>query len=127
MLAAQRLCPVTEGHLVLAIVASAGCPGMGRIKGHLWVGRMDPRGAHLGYNYLQTILLNPLNYSPVGESNSDMRCDWASFQYQGVLPWRLGILPAIMHIACCYWCRLSIDPSGLVQHQVVFVFDNPGY
>ena len=36
MLAAQSLCPVTDGHLVLATAASAGCPGMGRTKGHVW-------------------------------------------------------------------------------------------
>ena len=55
----------------------------------------------------------------MGDSNSNLRGDWASFQYQGVLPWRLCVLPATMHIECYSWCRLSIDVSRLVQHMVV--------
>ena len=78
---------------------------------------MDPGGYHLGYR--ADLLLNPLYYPPVGDSHLDLRCDWAPLQYQGVLPCRLGVLPATMHIVCYSWCCLSIDPSGLVQHQEV--------
>ena len=58
--------------------------------------------------YSADVLPNPLYYPQVGESNWDLRCDLASLQYQGVLPWRWGVLPAIMHIACYSRCRLSI-------------------
>ena len=40
-----------------------------------------------------------------------------------MLPWRLSVLPATVHIACYSWCRLNIDLIGLVQHQVIFVLE----
>ena len=69
MLAAQRLCPVTEGHLVLATVVSMAAQGRGEIKGtsrffpSSLVGRVDPRGVHLGYSAdftSQSIVLPPI-------------------------------------------------------------------
>ena len=62
-------------------------------------------------------------YSPVGESTSDLICDWASLQYQGVPTLEIGC-SACYHIYIVYFLSVQAqcDSSGLCQYMLLLSF-----